>query len=54
VLGSAAVADYLDQDTITKFSPLALRGVDETVLTFSIHTDDPDVGGSDTMPLTGS
>jgi GAF domain-containing protein/class 3 adenylate cyclase len=40
ILVSAAVADYLDQDTITKFSPLALKGVDETVLTFSIHTDD--------------
>jgi len=40
ILVSAAVADYLDQDTITKFEPLALKGVDETVLTFSIHTDD--------------
>ncbi|NJN85085.1 MAG: response regulator [Leptolyngbyaceae cyanobacterium SL_7_1] len=54
ILVSAAVADYLDQDTITKFSPLALRGIDETVLTFSIHTDDPTIGGSDSMPLTGS
>lgn len=42
ILVSAAVADYLDQDTITKFSPLELRGVDETVLTFSIHTDNLD------------
>ncbi|MGG6296470.1 response regulator [Leptolyngbya sp. AN02str] len=39
ILVSAAVADYLDQDTITKFSPLELRGVDETVLTFQIHPD---------------
>jgi GAF domain-containing protein/CheY-like chemotaxis protein/class 3 adenylate cyclase len=38
ILVSAAVADYLDQDTITKFSPLELKGVDETVLTFAIHT----------------
>jgi signal transduction histidine kinase/response regulator RpfG family c-di-GMP phosphodiesterase len=43
ILVSAAVADYLDQDTITKFEPLALKGVDETVLTFSIHTDDMSV-----------
>jgi class 3 adenylate cyclase len=42
ILVSAAVADYLDQDTITKFSPLELKGVDETVLTFSIHTDNLD------------
>ncbi|HIK54478.1 MAG TPA: response regulator [Synechococcales cyanobacterium M55_K2018_004] len=40
ILVSAAVADYLDEHTITKFSPLELKGVDETVLTFSIHTDD--------------
>jgi GAF domain-containing protein/class 3 adenylate cyclase len=40
ILVSAAVADYLDQDTITKFEPLALKGVDETVLTFSIHMED--------------
>jgi len=39
ILVSAAVADYLEQDTITKFSPLELRGVDETVLTFAIHMD---------------
>ncbi|MBW4655310.1 MAG: response regulator [Kaiparowitsia implicata GSE-PSE-MK54-09C] len=39
ILVSAAVADYLDQDTITKFSPLELKGVDETVLTFQIHPD---------------
>lgn len=42
ILVSAAVADYLDQNMITKFSPLTLKGVDETVLTFSIHTDDID------------
>ncbi len=39
ILVSAAVADYLDQDTITKCSPLELKGVDETVLTFSITVD---------------
>jgi GAF domain-containing protein/class 3 adenylate cyclase/two-component SAPR family response regulator len=36
ILVSAAVADYLEDDTITKFSPLKLKGVDETVLTFSL------------------
>jgi signal transduction histidine kinase/response regulator RpfG family c-di-GMP phosphodiesterase len=41
ILVSAAVADYLEleEDTITKFSPLQLKGVDETVLTFSVHPD---------------
>jgi GAF domain-containing protein/response regulator RpfG family c-di-GMP phosphodiesterase len=41
ILVSAAVADYLEleEDTITKFSPLKLKGVDETVLTFSVHPD---------------
>jgi signal transduction histidine kinase/class 3 adenylate cyclase/response regulator of citrate/malate metabolism len=39
ILVSAAVADYLEEDAITKFSPLMLKGVDETVLTFAIHTD---------------
>ena len=39
ILVSAAVADYLDQHTITKFSPLELKGVDETVLTFAIRID---------------
>ncbi len=39
ILVSAAVADYLEQDTITKCSPLELKGVDETVLTFSITVD---------------
>lgn len=52
ILVSAAVADYLDQHTITKFSPLALKGVDETVLTFSIHPEDQ--GDDHPMPLTGS
>jgi class 3 adenylate cyclase len=44
ILVSAAVADYLEleEDTITKFSPLKLKGVDETVLTFSVHPD-PDI-----------
>jgi signal transduction histidine kinase/CheY-like chemotaxis protein len=39
ILVSAAVADYLEleEDAITKCSPLQLKGVDETVLTFSIH-----------------
>ncbi|KAM3099574.1 response regulator [Phormidesmis sp. 146-35] len=36
ILVSAAVADYLDEEMITKVSPLQLKGVDETVLTFSI------------------
>ncbi|MBD1821511.1 response regulator [Cyanobacteria bacterium FACHB-DQ100] len=36
ILISAAVADYVDEDNITKESPLKLKGVDETVLTFSI------------------
>ncbi|RMF70527.1 MAG: response regulator, partial [Cyanobacteria bacterium J069] len=45
ILVSAAVADYLDQHTITKFSPLELKGVDETVLTFSIRIDHLDEAG---------
>jgi GAF domain-containing protein/response regulator RpfG family c-di-GMP phosphodiesterase len=38
ILVSAAVADYLEleEDEVTKFSPLQLKGVDETVLTFAI------------------
>ncbi len=36
ILISAAVADYIDEDNITKESPLKLKGVDETVLTFSV------------------
>lgn len=39
ILVSAAVADYLDDSVITKFSPLKLKGVDETVLTFSIKPE---------------
>jgi len=39
ILVSAAVADYLEEATITKFSPLKLKGVDETVLTFSINPE---------------
>jgi signal transduction histidine kinase/class 3 adenylate cyclase/PleD family two-component response regulator len=34
ILVSAAVADYLDEDGITKGEPLNLKGIDETVLTF--------------------
>jgi GAF domain-containing protein/class 3 adenylate cyclase/two-component SAPR family response regulator len=36
ILVSAAVADYLGEGEITKVSPLKLKGVDETVLTFSV------------------
>jgi class 3 adenylate cyclase len=39
ILVSAAVADYLEQDEITKFSPLQLNGVDETVLTFAVTAE---------------
>jgi GAF domain-containing protein/class 3 adenylate cyclase len=39
ILVSAAVADYLDDSVnITKFSPLKLKGVDETVLTFTVQS----------------
>jgi adenylate cyclase len=39
ILVSAAVADYLDDSvSITKFSPLKLKGVDETVLTFTVQS----------------
>ncbi|PPS44290.1 GAF domain-containing protein [Chroococcidiopsis sp. TS-821] len=41
ILVSAAVADYLDDDEIIKFSPLELKGVDETVLTFSVRPKQP-------------
>jgi signal transduction histidine kinase/response regulator RpfG family c-di-GMP phosphodiesterase len=39
ILISAAVADYLEleEDAMTKCSPLKLKGVDETVLTFAIE-----------------
>ncbi|MBW4615090.1 MAG: response regulator [Desmonostoc vinosum HA7617-LM4] len=36
ILVSAAVADYLQEDEIIKGSPLELKGVDETVLTFAV------------------
>lgn len=36
VLVSAAVADYLQEEEIIKGSPLELKGVDETVLTFAL------------------
>ncbi|MEA5504590.1 response regulator [Halotia wernerae UHCC 0503] len=36
ILVSAAVADYLQDEEITKGSPLKLKGVDETVLTFVV------------------
>ncbi|MDX2232817.1 MAG: response regulator [Leptolyngbyaceae cyanobacterium bins.349] len=39
ILVSAAVADYLEEDEIIKFSPLKLKGVDETVLTFAVKPD---------------
>ena len=39
VLISAAVADYLDEEEIQKVRPLKLKGVDETVLTFSVVLD---------------
>ncbi|HEY9606993.1 MAG TPA: ATP-binding protein, partial [Allocoleopsis sp.] len=37
ILVSAIVAEWLDDDQITKVSPLKLKGVDETVLTFSVN-----------------
>ena len=36
ILVSATVADYLDDQEISKFEPLVLKGVDETVLTFEL------------------
>ena len=36
ILASAAVADYLEDEEITKGRPLELKGVDETVLTFAV------------------
>jgi adenylate cyclase len=39
ILVSAAVADYLEDDEIVKFSPLKLKGVDETVLTFALKLE---------------
>ncbi|MCC5900198.1 MAG: response regulator [Phormidium sp. BM_Day4_Bin.17] len=37
ILVSAAVADYLQESEITKFRPLHLKGIDETVLAFSLN-----------------
>ncbi|MGJ3253647.1 MAG: response regulator [Elainellaceae cyanobacterium] len=39
ILVSAAVADYLGEEVITKVRPLKLKGVDETVLTFAIRSN---------------
>ena len=39
ILVSAAVADYLQEEEITKGSPLELKGVDETVLTFAVSPE---------------
>ncbi|MEH2035443.1 response regulator [Nostoc sp.] len=39
ILVSAAVADYLEEGEITKGSPLELKGVDETVLTFAVSPE---------------
>ncbi|MFN6529304.1 response regulator [Nostoc sp. ChiSLP03a] len=39
ILVSAAVADYLQEGEITKGSPLKLKGVDETVLTFAVSPE---------------
>jgi adenylate cyclase len=36
ILISAAVADYLEEEEITKGESLNLKGIDETVLTFSV------------------
>lgn len=36
ILISAAVADYFEEEHLVKESPLQLKGVDETVLTFSV------------------
>jgi adenylate cyclase len=39
ILVSAAVADYLEDEEMTKCSPLQLKGVDETVLTFAVKPE---------------
>ena len=39
ILISAAVADYLDEDEIEREDLLELKGVDETVLTFTVKLD---------------
>jgi len=41
ILVSAAVADYLQEEEITKGSPLELKGIDETVLTFVVTAELP-------------
>ena len=46
ILVSAAVADYLQEEEITKCSPLQLKGVDETVLTFALQLEEQ------SLPLT--
>ncbi|MEM1251787.1 MAG: response regulator [Cyanobacteria bacterium P01_H01_bin.21] len=51
ILVSAAVADYLDEQEIVKFSPLQLKGIDETVLTFNVKTTLPDVKAFHGTPL---
>jgi signal transduction histidine kinase/class 3 adenylate cyclase len=51
ILVSAAVADYLDEEEITKFRPLMLKGIDETVLTFVLQ---PEAAGQSHLPLTGT
>jgi class 3 adenylate cyclase len=40
ILVSAAVADYLEDDEITKFRSLKLKGLDETVLAFTITPEE--------------
>ncbi|MBW4493694.1 MAG: response regulator [Oscillatoria princeps RMCB-10] len=50
ILVSAAVADYLDEEEITKFRPLMLKGIDETVLTFVLQ---PEAADQSHLPLTG-
>lgn len=42
ILVSAAVADWLEEDSITKFNTLKLKGVDETVLTFAVNSETSD------------
>lgn len=38
ILVSAAVADYLEDNELDKRSPLKLKGIDETVLTFAVNS----------------
>lgn len=40
ILVSAAVADYLEDDEITKFRSLKLKGLDETVLAFTVTPEE--------------